>query len=332
MTAPAHELPLASLAATQGGVVTTAQLRHGLAHDRAALRRAVRSGAWFAVQRGAYAPGPPPADPVARHVLACAARLLLSPQDLVVSHRSAALMDGVRMLDRWDGAPELTLVRPPGTPPRHVRGVLAAGVPADQRETRGGLARTTRPRTVADLARTLPRPAAVVVADAALRDGVDRLDVLAVLATCRRWPGVQDAVDALVFADRRAESALESLARVWFSEAGLPAPALQIRLCTAADGAFVARADFFWPQHRTVCEVDGRVKYEQPDGTTPERSALWHEKRREDALRDLGLEVVRGYWSDGRDGGLGLVDRVRRAFARAALRRDEPAYGVLRGP
>jgi hypothetical protein len=103
-----------------------------------------------------------------------------------------------------------------------VSGLLAAGLPLAHRETLDGVPVTTKPRTVADLARTLDRLAAAVMADAALRAGVDRLDVLDVLATCSGWPGIQNAIDLVLFADRRAESALESLARVWFSEAGLP--------------------------------------------------------------------------------------------------------------
>jgi hypothetical protein len=126
----------------------------------------------------------------------------------------------------------------------------------------------------------------------------------------------------VTFADRRAESALESLARVWFADAGLPAPDLQTTFCHPQNGDFVARVDFSWLQHRTVCEVDGRAKYDRAG------DVLWREKLREDALRDLGLEVVRGYWLDRSDGGAALAERVRRAFARAAVRSDAPVYGL----
>lgn len=334
MTTPAPELTLDGLTALQGGVVTRAQLVAFLGD--AVARRALRAREWQLVHRGTYAPRAlkevAAADPCLQHRLDCAARILLSDRELVVTHQSAALLHGLRLLDHYTGLPLLTLVRPHGTPPAHERLPLAAGVPAAHREVLAGVPVTTRPRTVADLARTLPRPAAVVMADAALREGVDRLDVLEVLASCRRWPGVLEAIDVLVFASRRSESALESLARVWFAEAGLPAPQLQIRLCDGADGRFVARTDFFWPQHRTVCEVDGRLKYQQEPKKLRTPDPLWHEKLREDTLRDLGLEVTRGYWSDGADGGAGLVERVRRAFARGDRRTDLPTYGVLPSP
>lgn len=315
-------LDLEGLAAAQGGVVTAQQLRDDL--GPAGLRRAVRAGAWRLVHRGTYAPAAlvARADPVLAHRLQCAAQVLLSERELVVSHGSAALLHGLRLLEAYDGPAQLTLVRPDGAPPAHERLPLASGVPLAHRTVLEGVPVTTRPRTVADLARTTSREAAVVMADAALRDGLDRLDLLEVLAACRGWPGAAEATDLLVFADRRAESALESLARVWFARAGLPGAQLQVKLCRAEDGRFVGRVDFFWPQHRTVCEVDGRVKY--TDG-----AVLWQEKLREDALRDLGLEVVRGYWADRPQHGRALVERLERAFTRAARRTDRPSYGVL---
>jgi hypothetical protein len=322
MAQPDRELlPLEERAAAQGGVVTRAQLHADL--GSAALRRSLRAGVWQPVHRGTYTPrSAARTDPWQEHLLQCAARVVLAKRDLVVSHSSAALLHRMRLLDGYDGPPQLTLVRPPGAPPQHERLPLASTVPRAHRQLLSGVPITTRPRTVADLARTLHREAALVMTDAALAAGVDRLDVLAVLDDCRGWPGAAEAVDVLIFANRRAESPLESLAREWFSRAGLPAPQLQTRLCDAGDGRFVARVDFFWPQHRTVCEVDGRVKYDQPD-------ALWHEKLREDSLRDLGLELARGYWSDRPQHGQALVERVQRAFARGARRRDAPSYGVL---
>lgn len=341
--AEAAETPtLTELAARQGGVVTRAQLRTAL--GSAALRRSLRAKDWQLVHRGVYAERPlveaSRTDPRLEHRLACAARIVLSARDLVASHGSAALLHRLRLLDDYSGEPQLTLARPPGTPPAHISGFLAAGLPRGHRTAVSGVPVTSKPRTVADLARTLDRPAAVVMADAALRAGVDRRAILDVLAGCRHWPGVQKALEVVAFADRRAESALESLARLWFADGGLPPPQLQIRLCHASNGRFVARTDFFWPEHRTVCEVDGRLKYQRDDVEIPRRGVrpgdkrpddvLWHEKLREDTMRDLGLEVARGYWSDRHDGGRELVGRVRRAFARGAQRTDVPTYGVLR--
>ena len=49
--------------------------------------------------------------------------------------------------------------------------------------------------------------------------------------------------------------------------------------------------------------------------------AVFDEKVREDRLRDAGWEVARWVWSELEDF-RPVADRVRRAFARAARRRD----------
>jgi hypothetical protein len=333
MAQPAPPPTPSERAVAQGGVLTRAQLVDAL--GEAGFRRAVRARDWQLVRRGAYAERPvaeaATRDARLQHRLYCAAQLLVARRGLVVSHSSAAVVHGMTLLKGYAGPPQLTCPRPAGTPPRFLRGVLTAGLPQADRELIDGLPVTTRSRTVADLARTLDRPAAVVMADSALRAGVERAAVLEALAACDRWPGVLRARELVAFADKRAESPLESLARLWFRDAGLPAPDLQVRLCDGADGRFVARVDFLWVAHRTVCEVDGRVKYEEaqdPDLPRPS-NVLWQEKLREDTMRDLGLEVARGYWSDGRDDGRSLVERVRRAFARGHQRADRPTYGIL---
>ncbi len=51
------------------------------------------------------------------------------------------------------------------------------------------------------------------------------------------------------------------------------------------------RVDFWWSQQGVIGEADGRVKYTDED-------VLWREKRRRDALEELGLRVVRWSWTD----------------------------------
>jgi very-short-patch-repair endonuclease len=72
-----------------------------------------------------------------------------------------------------------------------------------------------------------------------------------------------------------------------------------------------------------VIEFDGQVKYgRSADEVDPfgrrraGRDVLWHEKRREDRLRELGYEVVRVVWSD-LDSPQELATRIRRAVARS---------------
>lgn len=190
-----------------------------------------------------------------------------------------------------------------------------AGLPDDQRTVVDGLPITTRARTLVDCARTLTDEAAVVVADSALRSGVGRADAEAVAATCLRWPGIRQARAMLGFADARADSALESRSRWRLHVQGLPPPDLQVTICDE-HGRAVGEVDFAWLAQRTLLETDGRLKY------TSEQ-VLWAEKLREDALRALGLVVVRGYWSDSAEE---LAAKVQRGFA-AAQRLRSASYG-----
>lgn len=74
----------------------------------------------------------------------------------------------------------------------------------------------------------------------------------------------------------------------------------------------LGRVDFLFREQRLIVEFDGKVKYEGADG----RDALFREKRREDALRSLGYNVVRLTWRDLRDPA--SVERlIRKAFSRA---------------
>jgi hypothetical protein len=76
--------------------------------------------------------------------------------------------------------------------------------------------------------------------------------------------------------------------------------------------------DFYWKEQRTVGEVDRKIKYGRllKPGQRIE-NVIFDEKLREDAVRDLGLQVVRWVWPDLYRTGV-LRERVLRAFARAS--------------
>ena len=76
--------------------------------------------------------------------------------------------------------------------------------------------------------------------------------------------------------------------------------------------------DFLWADLGTAVEFDGRLKY-APDNDRGDRR-LWHEKLREDAIRDTGLEVVRVTWEEITRAPDRAVARIRAAFARAKQR------------
>ncbi len=239
---------------------------------------------------------------------AAAATAALGPS-AAVSHQTAALLHGLSLL----GPPPtlLTITRPPGTGSRSgkpgVR-IHSAALSAEHVGGRLAVPVTTVPRTVIDLARVLDFRAGLVVADSALQQKLtSKNELRAVLAACRRWPGTRRAGQVVEFADSRAESPLESLARIVFRDCGLPPPELQV--VVTADGEFVGRVDFLWKQFRTIAEVDGAGKYDDP-------SLARRELRRDKRLREAGYEVVHFDWKE-INGDPGYVAAsVRTAFGR----------------
>jgi hypothetical protein len=96
---------------------------------------------------------------------------------------------------------------------------------------------------------------------------------------------------AMSFLDARSESAGESYSRVVLDRVGIRRPTLQYEVWHR--GVLVGRADFGWEEFRTLGEFDGKEKYGRllkPGQTSAD--VVFAEKRREDALRDLGWQVV----------------------------------------
>ncbi|MBB2892548.1 hypothetical protein [Flexivirga oryzae] len=151
----------------------------------------------------------------------------------------------------------------------------------------GGLCVTGLERTIVDRARYESLESAVAMSDEALRRGLIRqADVLRqIQALPQRSRGCRMAELALLLADGRAESPLESLSRMRMFQLGLPKPELQAKFYDA-DG-FIGRVDFFWKELGIIGEADGKAKYQVPEGATAAQAAegLWKEKRREDRLR-----------------------------------------------
>jgi len=298
-----------------GGIATRSELAAaGL--PEAELRRQLRRGALVAVCRGAYTlpelAAAATGDPAREHALAAAAAVRRAGAGAAASHHSAAIIHGLDLLSRPDSGAVALTRSPRGSRSRSDRAgavVHLADLPPEQVTSRHGVQVTTVARTVIDLARTLPFADGVVVADAALHARkAARAELGSVLAACARWPGVRRAERVAAFSDHRAESALESAARVAFYEHGLPAPKLQAWVGDAEQ--MIGRADFFWPEHQTVAEADGAVKY-----ATPERAVS--QLGRDARLRDGGFEVVHFTWREIMTVPWQVVASIRAAFARA---------------
>ncbi|CAA9308191.1 MAG: hypothetical protein AVDCRST_MAG61-1522 [uncultured Friedmanniella sp.] len=289
-------------------------LNEGYSHNE--LARSARHGELVRLRRGCYLhPDEVSEDAALRH-----RQLVLATLPLVgsgtLSHLSAAV---VHDLPVWGDPLRLVhLTRTSGTGRRE--GYLhlhVAPLRPDEVVRVDGLPVTDPARTVVDLARSLPLPQAVAAGDAALREGLAPAALAAALDDARGRPGVSAARRAVGWLDARSESAGESASRVVLHEVGLAPSTLQYEVLDPR-GRLVGRSDFAWPEHRTLGEFDGRVKYGRllRPGQTAEE-ALWAEKRREDALRDLGWQVVRWTWADLRRPDL-LAERLHRAFRRSA--------------
>jgi hypothetical protein len=280
------------------------------------LARLARAGQWNRLRRGAYLDGQLPGTAVARHALLVAATLAGLRRSAVVSHQSAAVLLGLPMWGAQLDRVHITR-RPPAS--SGTTGVLrchVARLREDEVTSVDGIVVTDVARTVLDLARSLPLEAAVTAVDAALHEGL-----LTSAALERRLfdiagtRGSRHAARVVRFADPCSESVGESRSRVVLHGLGLAPTALQFEI-RAADGTFVGRSDFAWERHRVVGEFDGRVTYGRllRPGQDP-GDAVFEEKRREDAIRDEGWEVVRWTWSD-----LTVPDRLGERVRRAQER------------
>ena len=320
-------------------VVTTADVI-ALAGTEHAWRRTVAGGAWHPLVRGAWCRQEvwDAADLVMRTRLVAVAHHRRCSGS-VISHLSAAAMHGLPMplaprrpVDPHPPTPAwLTLPLGAGASPRRPGPLtveVAALAPADVERVGPSvwgapIAVTTTARTVVDCLRTLPSHDAVAIADAAARRGTTRTALEGALGRQARWPGGPHARGLLGLVDPRRGSWLESVSAVVLHEPGFPPGEPQVEVRTP-DGRFVARVDVLWRDLGVVGEADGWAEYTADDPSLRgAQRALRAEKQREDALRDLGLEVVR--W-DARGvldpaGRAATAERFHRAVARADPRR-----------
>ncbi len=278
------------------------------------VRRRRRAGELLRVRRGAYREAVA-ADPVgardaellARARIVAVARQLRS--DVTFSHVSAALVWGCAV---WP-PPRVTHVTHAGRPNAAGAADLVRHhvlLPPAHRVELDGLPVTSLERTVVDCARSLPSPEALVVTDSALRLGVDRDAVGALIASAVGARGIARARRVWAWADDGAESPGESLTRHAALAAGLGAPETQIPVVTRL-GTFWL--DLGWPEERVAIEFDGLVKYGGTYGAPAD--VVVAEKRRQDALEELGWTVLRVTWADLRDP-VALAARVHAARRR----------------
>lgn len=263
--------------------------------SRAMLRALVQSGDLVKTRRGVYATKTAVEEsakgPRAKHAYLVKSAIAATGGDTVACCSSAALIHGLELFrDPPEGV--ITLLRPDAwAHNRKPSGdiVLRSGalVPDGDDERRHviesyGVRVTSTPRTVADLARTLPFIEGVVVADSALRKyGFRKKEYLHILNACRGWPGAERAREVIRFADRRAESPIESVLRVRLREWGFGPPQIQAGFFLSSG---MVTVDFLYEEYKTVIETDGKGKM-GPD-------YQYERQQRDGRLHDAGYKVV----------------------------------------
>ncbi|MGY1773059.1 DUF559 domain-containing protein [Blastococcus sp. SYSU D00813] len=266
------------------GLLTRAQLR------RRSYRRLVH---------GVYA------DPGLEfdHQLVCRGVALLLPPGAAIGGHSAAA---------WWGAPfaratdPVTVVCPEDvrwSGPRGVRVHRTVLAPGDVTVV-DAVPVTSVLRTAWDVAALERLSTSVAALDGMVRSEEVTLDDLAALAAAGsgRW-GASRVRRAVPLVDPSAESPPESWVRVALVLAGLQ-PRSQYEVF--ADGAFVARVDFAWPEVRLALEYDGEHHF---TGTQ-----IDVDQERLDALAAAGWRVIRLSAADLRDLAA-VVRRVQEALA-----------------
>jgi hypothetical protein len=244
----------------------------------------------------------------------------LLTREAVVSHTSAALLHGLPVFSGGLGRVQLTRAGSPGGKNRGHISMHAAPLDDTEIVVVNGMLVTSLARTVVDVARSSCFEHAVMTGDAALSRGLTQAELHICLTRSHRRPGMANARRVAAFIDGRSESPGESLSRVALHAAGIAKPELQLEVFDD-DGLLLGRSDFGWPEHRTLGEFDGRVKYGRllKPGQSSEE-VVYREKRREDALRDHGWQVVRWVSADLKTP-REIANRVNRAFARNGLTR-----------
>lgn len=296
------------LASQKGGIVLSGELtpvglnRNHLRDDVLA-RRAVRlHPGVFVVTDG---------EGVSNRQRMEAAQEYLGPESTLVLG-SAARIHGIQGVAS-ERAPEVAL--PPGLEKRQRAGVEIRfwSLPEDHTTVVDGLRVTTVARTLADLARELPRVAAVACLDSALLQGQISLDELpSVAAMMQRKRGCVSGRRRLTECRVGAQSPLETGVRLACADGGMPPDALQVPIYDS-DGRLLGYGDLGWrlPDGTwLIAEADGLSVHEAP-------KALLHDRRRQNAfLSAANAQIVRFTSADLRVHGY-IASVIRPILARA---------------
>jgi hypothetical protein len=254
-----------------GGFATTAQLLTVISRQQLDVQ--VKSGGLKRVWYGVYAAQEP-------NLLGRLAAL-----DMFMGQQAVACMGTAAVLHGFDTENTTAIhVLDPGRRMRPTVGLMVhqrAGAPLQR--IAGRLA-TAPAWTAVEVARQLRRPRALATLDAALRSmRCTRDEIQTAAAEQRGRRGIVRVRELLPLADGRAESAMESEARLVMIDHGLPLPQLQYTI-HGCEGE-LWRVDFAWPAARLAAE------YESIDWHAG-RDEMLRDKKRWGEIQELGWTIV----------------------------------------
>ncbi|MGX9787186.1 hypothetical protein [Mycobacterium sp. MMS18-G62] len=165
--------------------------------------------------------------------------------------------------------------------------------------------------TAVEIARTLRRPRALATLDAALHSGLcTSVELNAAIHEQKGRRGIVKVRELMQFADGRAESPMESEARLVFIDGGVPLPTLQYQVLDRCGDLW--RVDFAWPEAMVVAEYESMDWHAGPE-------ALKHDRIKTARLQECGYSVIPIVVDDVRKRPLDLVARIFYHLDRAEL-------------
>jgi hypothetical protein len=281
-----------------GGFATTAQLLTVMTRQQ--LRVQVQNGGLVRVWYGVYAAADP--DLIGR----------LAALDLLMGQRVVACMGTAAALHGFDLENTCAVhVLDPGVRMRPTVGLMVhqrTGAPLQR--VAGRLA-TAPAWTAVEVARQLRRPRALAALDAALHSlACTRAELESAVREQKGRRGIVQVRELLQYADGRAESGMESEARLVMIDFGLPRPELQYEIRGRHGERW--RVDFAWPDQRVAAE------YESIDWHVG-KAEMVSDKKRFAGIQELAWTVIPIVVDDVRRQPRRLADRIVYHLSRAQI-------------
>jgi hypothetical protein len=280
-----------------GGFARTEQLLTVMTRQQLDVQ--VRNGGLVRVWHGVYAAAVP--DLIGR----------LAALDLFMGQRAVACMGTAAALYGFDlENTHVVHVLDPGVRMRPTLGLMVhqrTGAPLQR--VAGRLA-TAPAWTAVEVARQLRRPRALAALDAALHSSAcTREELESAVREQKGRRGIVQVRELLRHADGRAESGMESEARLVMIDYGLPTPELQYEIHGLDE---VWRVDFAWPDQRVAAE------YESVDWHAG-RAEMLRDKKRFAGIQQLGWTLIPIVVDDVRREPWRLADRIGYHLLRSQL-------------